>query len=83
MVTVFADGDSFEARDEDVVDRNLYIGGDAGRERNFHQIESVELARERHGHMARRVRMAGQRDLHLAALECAGVFDELLDDFNG
>jgi hypothetical protein len=79
----FSDGDGFQARDEDIVDGNLHVGGNAGRERNFHQIESVELARQRHRHMARRMRMAGQRDLYFAALECAGVLGELLEDFRG
>ena len=79
----FADGDRVEARDQDIVGRNFYVGGNAGRERNFHQIESVELARQRHGHMARRVRMAGQRDFHFAALQCVGVLGKLLDDFRG
>jgi len=63
--------------------RQLSRRRDAGRERNFHQIESVELARQRHGHMAWRVRMTDQRDLHLRLLSAMALLASASEDFRG
>ena len=77
-----SNGHPFQPRDQDIVDRDPYIGGDTRRKRNFHQIESVELARQRQGNMARGIRMAGQSDSNFAALERVRVLGQLLQDFS-